>query len=92
MLQPFSVFILKLIRKKTLKELTWRVKLRTLFPFLCSISGARSMVNPNDLNFNDVICFVACTKKKVNLGFLSQNVPKLCLRHLKVFTNRFYGL
>ena len=22
------------------------------------------MVNPNDLNFNDVICFVACTKKK----------------------------
>ena len=27
----------------------------------------------------------------MNLGFLSQNVPKLCLRHLKVFTNRFYG-
>lgn len=50
------------------------------------------MVNPNDLNFNDVICFVACTKNKVNLGFLSQTLPKLCLRHLKVFTNRFYGL
>lgn len=50
------------------------------------------MVNPNDLNFNDVICFVACTKNEVNLGFLSQTVPKLCLRHLKVFTNRFYGL
>lgn len=34
------------------------------------------MVNPNDLNFNDVICFVACTKNEVNLGFLSQTVPK----------------
>ena len=79
MLQPFSVFILKLIRKNFERT-------------QCSISGARSMVNPNDLNFNDVICFVACTKNEVNLGFLSQTVPKLCLRHLKVFTNRFYGL
>ena len=76
MLQPFSVFILKLIRKKTLKELTWRVQLRTLFPFLCSISGARSMVNPNDLNFNDVICFVTCTKKS-EFGIFESKCTKI---------------
>lgn len=82
MLQPFSVFILKLIRKNF--ESTHLARAITDFVSFLVFNFRRAL--------NDVICFVACTKNEVNLGFLSQTVPKLCLRHLKVFTNRFYGL
>ena len=68
---------MELIKKKTFERtqlaLTpWRAQLRTLFHFYCSISGARSWVYSNDLNFYDVICFVARTKKKWIWVFLSR--------------------
>ena len=36
----------------------------SLFHFHCSISGAHSLVNLNDLNFNDVMCLVLHSKIK----------------------------
>ena len=72
MLQPFTVFILKLIRKNSLGACNYG---------LCFIFSVQFQARAQWLIQN-----------KVNLGFLSQTVPKLCLRHLKVFTNRFYGL
>ena len=41
-----------------------------------------SLVNSNDVNFNDIICFVVCAKKNVDLGFLSQTRLVMFLQHL----------
>ena len=40
------------------------MQLLSLFHFHCSISGAHSLVNLNDLNFNDVMCLVLHSKIK----------------------------
>lgn len=49
-----------------------------------------SLINLNDVNFNDIICFVVCAKKKnVDLGFLSQTRLVMFLQHLEGFSNHF---
>ena len=48
--------------RNQLAPMPWCAQLRTLFHFNCSIPGERALVNSNDLNFNDVTCFVARTK------------------------------
>ena len=47
------------------------------------------MVKSSDLNFNDVMCFVAYIEK-VDLGFFSQTGLVLFPLHFKGFSNRFY--
>ena len=82
--------LIKNFQRTQLALLLWCVQSRTLFHFYCSISGMCSLVNSNDVNFNDIICFVACAKKNVDLGFLSQTRLVMFLQHLKGFSNQFY--
>ena len=50
------------LKRNQLALMPWCAQLRTLFHFNCSTPGERALVNSNDLNFNDVTCFVARTK------------------------------
>ena len=62
------------------------MQLLSLFHFHCSISGAHSLVNSNDLNFNDVMCLVLHSKIKFfegGGGVLSQTRVVWFLPHLK---------
>ena len=61
------------------------MQLLSLFHFHCSISGAHSLVNSNDLNFNDVMCLVLHSKIKFfeGGGVLSQTEVVSFLPHLK---------
>ena len=61
------------------------MQLLSLFHFHCSISGAHSLVNLNDLNFNDVMCLVLHSKIKFfeGGGMLSQTGVVSFLPHLK---------
>ena len=62
------------------------MQLLSLFHFHCSISGAHSLVNLNDLNFNDVMCLVLHSKIKFfegGGGVLSQTEVVSFLLHLK---------
>ena len=49
-------------KRNQLALMPWCAQLRPLFHFNCSIPGERALVYSNDLNFNDVTCFVARTK------------------------------
>ena len=63
------------------------MQLLSLFHFHCSISGAHSLVNSNDLNFNDIMCLVLHSKIKFfewgGGGVLSQTGVVSFLPHLK---------
>ena len=82
----YSAFM-ELIKKKTLKELSWHLRLGARNYGLCSISGARSLVYLHDLNFYDVICFVVRAKKS-GFGFFWVELV-LFLWHLTGISNRF---
>ena len=60
-------------------------QLQTLFHFYCSISGAHSLVNLNDLNFKKHNLFGCAYKNNMVLGILSQIALVLFLLH----SNRF---
>lgn len=63
------------------------MQLLSLFHFHCSISGAHSLVNSNDLNFNDIMCLVLHSKIKFfeggGGGGVESNWSCIVLPHLK---------